>query len=144
VKLVAAECKVDPGNLGRKGEDLLESFIGSALHQRLLSSRVLGREVPLLIRDGHGVTWQGSLDLLLLDGEGQVQVVDFKTDHETDAETLVHAYGDQLAVYAAAVMAAMKLSCPPAAELWMLRSGEALAVPLEDRLRRLKLGPSGG
>lgn len=143
IKLVARECNVDPGNLGRKGEDLLESFIGSPLHQRLLSSQILGREVPLLIQDGNGVTWQGSLDLLLRDDDGRIVVVDFKTDHETDADSLLHSYGDQLAVYAAAVMTAMKLPDPPVAELWLLRSGEALAVPVEDRLQRLKLGPSG-
>ncbi len=142
--VVAADHGAEPAGLLQQAEAALEPFLDSPLYEQLRQGKVVGRELPVLVRGQDGVTWQGTLDLLLQGTDGQLHVVDYKTDRESDPGCLLPAYGDQLAVYASAVQRALALAAPPRAWLWMVRHGRSIEVPLEERLARLKLGPAGG
>jgi ATP-dependent exoDNAse (exonuclease V) beta subunit len=57
-------------------------------------------------------------------------VADYKTD--ADDTRAAELYAQQLAVYARAVRRALDLEDLPRAELWMIRTGRVIPVPLED------------
>ena len=59
-------------------------------------------------------------------------VADFKTDHETDDAELRRRYGPQLAVYARAVQLAGGQLWPPRAEIWLLRTGRCVEIPVPE------------
>ena len=61
-------------------DGIIEEFLRSPLPARLKSVDVLGREVPILFRDGDGVTWSGACDLVYRDGRGRLVVADYKTE----------------------------------------------------------------
>ncbi len=89
-----------------------------------LSSSVLGREIPLLVRQGE-VDVVGSLDLLYRDpGTDQLVVVDFKTDqlkNEEELKARAEKYGAQGAAYCEAVAGTFPdEKMPPRFELWFL------------------------
>jgi ATP-dependent helicase/nuclease subunit A len=116
----------DPTAVEREARAILEAFLAGDLPGRLRGVEILGREVPLLLRRDDGAAWQGSLDLLFREANGEVVIADYKTD-------LVEAgaaerYAGQLGVYSEAVRRALSLDAPPRAELWFLRSGRV--VPL--------------
>ncbi len=92
----------------------VERFLATPLAGRLRSAARLERELAFsLLVDEEGrpaqrgeILLQGKIDLLLQDAEGWL-VVDFKTDHVTEAEAVeaAKAYAGQVAVYRAAVQA---------------------------------------
>jgi len=110
----------------REARLVLEAFLAGGLPERLRAVAILGREVPLLLRREDGVAWQGSLDLLFREANGEVVIADYKTDAvEAGA---AERYAGQLEVYAEAVRRALTLAAPPRTELWFLRSGRVLPL----------------
>jgi len=104
------------------------AFLASDL-ARLFGARTkVGREVPLLLRDGEGRLYRGSIDLLYQDEDGTLVVADYKTDDENDEVALGKRYGEQLRIYAEAAQQALGLTLPPRRELWMLRSGQRIVL----------------
>ena len=123
------ETRTDPGALGREAGEILEGFLKSELATRFPHLDRLGAEVPVLMQqESTGQTMRGSIDLLYKDASGQLVVADYKTDRETDPSELRRNYGAQLEVYADAVRKALELDRSPRKELWLLRSGEVLAL----------------
>ena len=99
---------------------------------------VLGREVPMLLRDERGTTWRGSIDLLYREKGGAVVVADYKSD--TDEAGAAELYAPQMQVYREAVRRALDLDDPPRAELWMLRTGRV--IPIDRPSPPANSGPS--
>jgi len=126
----AAARGCDPRRLAHEAREILDSFLASPLAAELREADAIGRELPVLVRRDDGRVFHGSIDLLHRRGDGQVVVVDYKTDRDADDAALQERYGDQLAIYADAVRAALDLDRRPPAELWLLRSGRRVAVPL--------------
>ena len=101
----------------------------------------LARELPLLVRPGPEDTplayVSGSIDLLYRDPEdGQLVVVDYKTDRAADATALEaraahHAH--QGRYYVRALREAFALSADPRFELWFLRHDRCLVPELAPR-----------
>jgi ATP-dependent exoDNAse (exonuclease V) beta subunit len=113
----------------RAVEDALacwDAFASGPLAARLLGlgSRVVARELPLLLSDGLGFA-TGSIDLLYRDEDGGFAVVDYKTDRtEPGADPAARArYARQGALYCRAVSEALACERPPRFEIWWLRSG---------------------
>ncbi len=124
----AAEHGADPAAVEREAREALDAFAASPLAERLRSVDVLGREVPVLLREEDGTTVAGFLDLLYRDADGTVVVADYKTDRALSADEAETRYGAQLGAYAETVRRAMRLTAPPRTELWLVRRGEILLV----------------
>jgi ATP-dependent helicase/nuclease subunit A len=121
-RAAAVEADVGPEAVEREVREIFRGFLASELRERLREVEVLGREVPIVQREGKGPAYRGTLDLLYRDGGGEVVVADYKTDRETDPARLAETYGPQLSVYARAVQRALGLARPPRTELWLLRT----------------------
>ncbi|TAJ23295.1 MAG: hypothetical protein EPO68_03480, partial [Planctomycetota bacterium] len=97
-----------------------------------LGADVLGREVPLLApprADGPTLARTGQIDLLYREPkDGALVVADYKTDRDVDARLARERHADQLAEYARVLADA--LGAPVRAELWLVRSGEIVALEL--------------
>ncbi len=113
-----------PADALREAEAMLRAFDESPLAARLAALDVVGREVPVLLREGDA-HWRGVIDLIYRDDDGAIVVADFKTDAADDGAVLRHR--GQLGVYVRAVRRAMP-EARVRAELWMLRSGRVLEV----------------
>jgi ATP-dependent helicase/nuclease subunit A len=124
----AAEHGADPDAVEGEAREALDAFAASPLAARLRSVEVLGREVPVLLREPDGTTVAGFLDLLYRDTDGTVVVADYKTDRALAADEAEKRYGAQLGAYAETVRRAMRLPSPPRTELWLVRRGEILLV----------------
>ena len=79
---------------------------------------------------------QGSIDLVLVDGDGRISLYDYKTDHITDEERsdrallrshLLARHGNQLACYARAIENLFGKR-PDKTYLFMLALGEAVEI----------------
>jgi ATP-dependent helicase/nuclease subunit A len=128
---------VQAREVARAAEEILEAFLASPLPARLAAVEVLGREVPILFRDGAGTVWVGACDLVFRDTDGTVVAADYKSDRTgtaragtggglTEAE-LAERYRPQVGVY----VEALRRSLPGAAvrgELLFLRSGAAVEI----------------
>lgn len=93
----------------------LKKFFASPLYQRIIQSSSYRREMRFLteipakeLRDDleveladEKVVVQGAVDLCFVE-DGEVVVLDFKTDRVTDADSLKNSYSEQLAFYAKA------------------------------------------
>jgi ATP-dependent helicase/nuclease subunit A len=127
----ADERGADPAEVEREARGVLDAFLASPLVARLRSLDVLGREVPILLREDDGTTVSGVLDLLYRDADGTLVVADYKTDRDLGPREAKERYGQQLTSYAGAVHRAMGLSAAPRAEIWLLRRGEVLPLGSE-------------
>ena len=117
--------------VAREAGALLESLLASDLPRRLREVDVLGRELPLLLRDDAGRTWAGTLDLLYRDPQdGLLVVADYKTDRSPDAAARTR-YRAQLEVYARGVARLFPSEPPPRLELVWLRTGQRERLSLE-------------
>ncbi len=121
---------IDSTELRENVADLLAGFRDSELGSLFGELDIVARELPLLLRDD-SARWRGSIDLVYRDDDTYV-VADYKTDRTSDEAELRERYAGQLAVYARAVQTALGLVEPPRAELWLLRHGSRIAVPLSD------------
>jgi ATP-dependent helicase/nuclease subunit A len=76
--------------------------------QRALSSGRYWREVPVAVAQRDGAIVEGVIDLLHEEPEGNLVIVDYKTDRVSDSELDARAarYHAQGAAYAAAVSSA--------------------------------------
>jgi ATP-dependent exoDNAse (exonuclease V) beta subunit len=111
----------DAKDVLRESSEIVRAFLRSELAVRFRALIPLAREVSgLLERDG--VAWRGTLDLVYRDAGGTVVVADFKTNRSA-GEGTVATYRAQLEVYREMVQRALRLSRPPACELWWLRRG---------------------
>jgi ATP-dependent exoDNAse (exonuclease V) beta subunit len=128
-----------------EARNVLVRFGASPLAGRwaAIARHVVGREVPLLMppagSDAVGYL-SGQIDLLYRDPvEGDLVVVDYKTDHVTsDEELLVRAavYASQCRTYSQGVREALDLDRWPRWELWFLRPGRVVLGCLDrDDLR---------
>ena len=107
-----AEFKAEEVNLGRIEQELAESvtteellnFLGSPLAERMQAAGQTGqlyREQPFMIRlDGQLI--QGIIDAFFIE-EGEIVIVDYKTDRVNESTELVKRYELQLEYYARAL-----------------------------------------
>jgi ATP-dependent helicase/nuclease subunit A len=127
----ALEAALDPGDVARGAMEALEGLLASELPERFRRAEILGREIPILLEED-GVIWRGWIDLLLREN-GEVVVVDWKTDSDARfEETGPDHHGDQLRIYARAVQRALGLDRPPRCELAHVRTGRAIPVPPQE------------
>ncbi len=77
----------------------------SAPVQEALASGRYWREVPIGVTWNEGEILEGAIDLLFESADGSLHVVDYKTDHITQAQmaTRAHEYGSQVEAYAATI-----------------------------------------
>ncbi|MEK7799924.1 MAG: PD-(D/E)XK nuclease family protein, partial [Acidobacteriota bacterium] len=65
-------------------------------------------EVPLLFRDGQGVTWSGVCDLVYRDEDSGIVVADYKTERlEEEPRSAAERYRAQMLVYVEALRRAL-------------------------------------
>jgi len=122
----------------KRADDLLGSFLSGKLFERfaVLGDRIVARELPVLLPPGEGGAvgyLAGSIDLLIRGEEGELVVIDFKTDRATPDEDLeMHAekYADQGRAYVRALTEALALERPPRFELWYLAADRAVEPSL--------------
>jgi ATP-dependent helicase/nuclease subunit A len=113
-------------------ESILDAFLATGLPARLAaaeaSGRILGREVPILYRDGDGTTWLGSCDLVYRDEEGAVVAADYKTHHPGgEGSAAAERYSGQVGVYVEALRRALPGE-RVRGELLLLRTGAVVAI----------------
>ncbi len=106
----------------------LKTMIQGELFKRLRelgNGSILGREVPVLMKGPHDAqVYSGTADMVYRDpGNGDVVVVDYKTDRAPDDDTvelLTRHYSPQLTLYGEAVRRALGLDVLPRLEFWFL------------------------
>ena len=113
--------------LQRELEEILASFFSSGAYRELSSSRILGREVPLLI-PWDGRIMEGVIDLLY-EREGQLFLADYKTDRVEKKDLARHAenYRHQTTIYSEAARRSLKREVA-GFKLVFLRLGQAFEV----------------
>jgi ATP-dependent helicase/nuclease subunit A len=95
------------GNVIEAAEKVLEQFYagdlvdssGRPYRERVQAGRVLGREIPVYLRDD-GQAWHGIIDLVL-EEEGIIRAIDYKTTARQDP--LPEAYTQQQRIYSEAL-----------------------------------------
>ncbi|MEP6716707.1 MAG: PD-(D/E)XK nuclease family protein, partial [Terriglobia bacterium] len=112
------------GDYPRSAQQLAEVFLGSDLGRRSRTSPRAGREWEF-IADVGGTLVRGSIDLWF-EENGDIYVVDYKTDRKPDAD----AYRPQLALYALALERALGKR-PVGAYLHFLRPDIVVEVPID-------------
>jgi ATP-dependent helicase/nuclease subunit A len=109
---------------GRIVDDLLRS----PLPARLSALSILGREVPLLFRDGQGVTWSGACDLVYRDERGRIVVADYKTERlEGGPQAAAERHRRQMEIYLEAFRRALPGETVRG-EIIFVRSGISVAL----------------
>lgn len=103
-------------------EKLLQQFFDSALCDRIIASNTVKREMKFLTEFSAGelmegldescknepIVVQGAVDLLFIE-DGEIVIVDFKSDSNKNEAELIAAYENQLKIYAKACSKIMKL-----------------------------------
>ncbi len=118
-----------------RAEALLRRLAAGTLLQRFaaLGSAVVARELAVLLPPDAGAAGcvAGAIDLVYRD-EGELVVVDFKTDEVEDEEALAAraaAYAPQEALYARALQEGLGPPAPPRCELWFLWADRVWRTP---------------
>lgn len=122
--------------LGREAQSQILEWAHRALSgelgERARAARRIMAEVPFVFEQDQGMLVEGRMDLVLLDHDGGVTVVDYKT-HQMDPRALGREYGPQLAVYAGALRRAMGTGVPEGpgvrASLYAARAAVLVDVP---------------
>ncbi len=124
--------------------DMLKRIERGSLFRRFLEleGRVVARELPVVLPPASGDEGpvgfrSGAVDLLYRTEDGELVIVDFKTDAlelEIEIEARAADYTPQEDAYAEAVRSALALDQAPSTELWFL---------WPDRLHRRRAAPSG-
>ena len=106
---------------------IFRGFFGSPVYAELAASRILGREVPLLM-PWNGQIMEGVIDLIY-EREGLLYLADYKTDRISKAELAqaVERYRQQAEIYSQATRQSLKREVS-AFKLIFLRLGEAVEV----------------
>ncbi|MCB0218712.1 MAG: hypothetical protein KDH09_03380, partial [Chrysiogenetes bacterium] len=114
----------------------------AALLEKLREVEVIGRELPLLLAPREGVAGEpvgaciGTIDLLYRDpADGAYVIADHKSDNVTDdagMEERAIKYRAQGEVYVEAIAKGLcrEGDPPPRFELWFLRTGKIVQVPI--------------
>jgi ATP-dependent exoDNAse (exonuclease V) beta subunit len=111
---------VAPETVLGEAEAVIETMLAGEIPRYLASREILGRELPMLFEDKGGQAWNGTLDLLYRDPDGQLVIADYKTDRDPEPDR----HREQLEVYAKGIALAFPDEPPPAMELLYLRTGE--------------------
>lgn len=104
--------ETEKNSVSRRG---LKSFFESDLFARIKNSTLVKREMRFLTEvpareirtsldkrfEEENIIIQGAVDVCF-EEDGEIVVLDFKTDHTDRPESLVEAYGEQLSIYALA------------------------------------------
>ncbi len=112
----------------------LADYTGSPLYAEIAKSEWLGEQafrIPLL----GGRLFAGSIDCLLFNEDGSMDIVDFKTDHSRDNKTSV--YEHQLMLYTLAAESLYPDKTVRGAKLHFIRFSEAAEVPINTERARL-------
>ncbi|PYT10874.1 MAG: hypothetical protein DMF51_17070, partial [Acidobacteria bacterium] len=130
-RLLAAEIEGASGDLRRRAEketrEILDEMLRSPLPARLASLDILGREVPLILRDGSGVTWAGACDLVYRDGPGRLVLADYKTERLAgEPAAAAERHRPQMAIYLEAFRRALA-GTGVRGEIIFVRSGVSVA-----------------
>lgn len=106
----------------------MDDLLRSPLPARLSALSILGREVPLLFRDGQGVTWSGACDLVYRDERGRIVVADYKTERlEGDPQAAAERHRRQMEIYLEAFRRALPGETVRG-EIIFVRSGISVAL----------------
>jgi ATP-dependent exoDNAse (exonuclease V) beta subunit len=129
----SAEPPFSPADVLEPAREILDTLLASGLPAYLAGVEIVGREVPILLRDDD-TTVHGYLDLLYRRADGRYVVADYKSDtvRESAAGTAA-AYRDQLTDYGVAVRRAFGLEEMPVLEAILLRTGQRVEVKPRDR-----------
>ncbi|MBN2204539.1 MAG: PD-(D/E)XK nuclease family protein, partial [Thermoleophilia bacterium] len=134
---LAAAVAADVGHpdLAERAAELAHACWSAAPVRAAATSPEVYRELPVgtLVE---GVVLGGAVDLLYRDG-GEWVVVDYKTDREADAATLLERYTPQGAAYAVAVEAATAATVREVAFVAAAAGGLVVTVPIDDAVRAL-------
>jgi hypothetical protein len=122
-RLAAAAEGLRPEDVAQKTGAIIAAAEAGGVLGRLAADTVLGREVPILFRDGEGAIWEGTIDRIGGTIEAPV-IQDLKTDAAAGAEALPILYAGQLDRYAEGLRRALALAAPPAAVI--VRLGDAV------------------
>jgi ATP-dependent helicase/nuclease subunit A len=115
---------VAPETVLGEADAVVKTMLASDIPRYLASREILGRELPMLFEDKGGQAWNGTLDLLYRDPDGQLVIADYKTDRDPEPER----HRQQLEVYAKGIALAFPDEPPPAMELLYLRTGERFRI----------------
>jgi ATP-dependent helicase/nuclease subunit A len=126
----ASDESVRPSCVEAEALDVSDHWLASGLSAYLASVDVIGRELPILYRDEHGVAWSGTIDLLYRDPDGRLVVADYKSDSRPDDERRAR-YRAQLSTYARGVARIFPDEPEPLLELIWLREGRRERLRLE-------------
>jgi ATP-dependent helicase/nuclease subunit A len=119
-------------------QKIFAGFIGSSAYSELAGSRILGREVPLVM-PWNGQIMEGVIDLIY-EKNGLLYLADYKTDKIARAEVSqgVERYRPQAEIYLKAVEQSLGRS-PAAFKVIFLRLGKAVELVLQDPNQELWL-----
>ncbi len=130
----------------REARQILKEFAAGPLWRRLWSLRdcIIARELPVwlppsMVESGSGGDpvgfASGMIDLAYRHPEeGALVVADYKTDRvdsEQELQSRAEEYRDQGRLYAHAIRGALQLEALPRFELWFLRAGRTVWVPVD-------------
>ena len=129
----------------REAQKIWDGLKGAALLEKLRDVEITGRELPLLLAPREGIAGEpagaciGTIDLLYRDpADGAYVIADHKSDNVTDEagmEERVNKYRAQGEVYVEAIAKGLcrEGDPPPRFELWFLRTGEIVQVPMSGK-----------
>jgi ATP-dependent helicase/nuclease subunit A len=107
---------------------IVEEMLRSPLPARLASLAILGREVPLILKDERGVTWSGVCDLIYRDDRGSLVAADYKTERlGGEPGAAAERYRPQMQIYLEALRRVLPGETVRA-EILFVRSGISAAL----------------
>ncbi|OLD64493.1 MAG: hypothetical protein AUI47_05700 [Acidobacteria bacterium 13_1_40CM_2_68_5] len=130
--LLAGEGEGAPGELRARAEQeirgILDDMLRSPLPARLVSLDIIGREVPLIVRDERGLIWAGACDLVYREGPGRLVLADYKTERLAgDPAAAAERHRPQMAIYLEAFRRALP-GTSLRGEIIFVRSGVSVAI----------------
>jgi ATP-dependent helicase/nuclease subunit A len=128
---LSTESKSSLAQIEAELQRIFAGFIGSSAYSEVAGSRILGREVPLVM-PWNGQIMEGVIDLIY-EKNGLLYLADYKTDRIAKAELSqgVERYRPQAEIYSKAVEQSLGRS-PAAFKVIFLRLGKAVElVPQE-------------
>ena len=96
-----------------KRKSIFENYIKSDLFKMLQQAKEVNRETPFFMyidseNKEDKILVQGVIDLYFIDSNGNINLVDYKTDYAEKEEELIEKYKMQLDLYSRALSKAMK------------------------------------
>lgn len=124
-KWLEPQSDLDPRQIQEELEEIFDSFFASKTYRELISSRILGREIPFLI-PWDGQIMEGVIDLLY-EREGRFYLADYKTDRveKKNLSQAARTYHHQVQIYSRAVRESLQREVA-GFNLIFLRLGESV------------------